>query len=281
MNFIYTALCLPWMCDCDKWIRLKKQVSEWRTIYFYGYIYHPPRVQLFICYPYGCESIITVTILAVTFTFMSLWRRDSTLSKSYIKCVLKIPTFYTKLVSWPLLLSLSGSIAMTVFLRASLFCASFGSFVFFHLSLHSVHPPLTVSGPSSRYLPSHLHHCYFLGNILVISFHYMAIQRTVFLSGICCDSLVHCITPDLFVSNSMFPCFPWIHLYIFIVDITPPAATTTFHLTPDVDVLQSEWGTVRARCWSTVRLASVGLLPSASHTSCAITDGLSTSRTTL
>ena len=77
-------------------------------IFLYGYMYHPPRVQLFICYPYGCESIITVTILAVTFTFMSLWRRDSTLSKSYIKCVLKIPTFYTKLVSLSYLLSLSG-----------------------------------------------------------------------------------------------------------------------------------------------------------------------------
>ena len=48
---------------------------------------------------------------------------------------------------------------------------------------------------TSRSLPSHLHRCYFLCDILVVSSHHMAIPRKALLSE-----------ADLFVSDSVFPC---------------------------------------------------------------------------
>ena len=82
---------------------------------------------------------------------------------------------HTHLCSHLLILSLSGVDRHD--------CISPGFYVlcelvFFHITSHSVHPPL--SGPSLRSLPSHLYLCYFLCNMLVVSSHYMFIPRKVF-----------------------------------------------------------------------------------------------------
>ena len=82
-------------------------------------------------------------------------------------------------------------------------CELWFEMVFFHIAPYSVHPH--QSGPSSRYL-SHRHRCYLLCNIRVFSSHYMGIQRKAFLSDICGDWLDHCIAPELFISDSVFPC---------------------------------------------------------------------------
>ena len=71
--------------------------------------------------------------------------------------------------------------------------------------LHWVHPP--QCGPSSRYLPSHCHCCYMLCNVRIVSSQHMAIPRKAFLGDICGDWLDHCIAPELFISDSVFPCF--------------------------------------------------------------------------
>ena len=59
--------------------------------------------------------------------------------------------------------------------------------VFFHIITHSLRPP--QSGPSSGSLPFHVHRCYFLCNILVVSSHYMAMPRNAFLGDIYDDGL--------------------------------------------------------------------------------------------
>ena len=87
--------------------------------------------------------------------------------------------------------------------------------VFFHITTHSVHPP--QCGPSSRYLPSHVQRCHFLCNIIVVSSHYMATQQLSCLGDICRDWVDHCIAPEVFVSDSVFPWFalnPFTHLYL-------------------------------------------------------------------
>ena len=109
-----------------------------------------------------------------------------------------------------------GSIAMAASPNASRLCASVGSWLLAFCSLrfalgywllapHSVHP--TQSGPPSRFIPSHLHCCYPLCNIRVVSSHYMAISR----KAVLVDS------PGLFISDSIFPCFalnPSLHFHL-------------------------------------------------------------------
>ena len=73
------------------------------------------------------------------------------------------------------------------------------------IALHSVHPP--QCGPSSRSLPSHRHCCHMLCNVRIVSSQHMAIPRKAFLGDICGDWLDHCIAPELFISDSVFPGF--------------------------------------------------------------------------
>ena len=87
----------------------------------------------------------------------------------------------------------------------SVLCQLWIELVLFQIAPHSVHPP--QSGLSSRFLPSHLHCCYMLCNVCVFSSHHMAIQRKSFLGDICGDWLDNCIAPELFISDSVFPCF--------------------------------------------------------------------------
>ena len=60
---------------------------------------------------------------------------------------------------------------------------------------------------TSRSLPAHLHHCNLICNILVVSSHHMTILIKAFLGDIilCGCWLNHCISPVLFVSDSVFP----------------------------------------------------------------------------
>ena len=90
-------------------------------------------------------------------------------------------------------------------LRFSVVCEVWVELVLFQIALHSVHPP--QFGPSSRSLPSHLHRCYLLISVRVFSSHHMAKPRKAFLGNICGDWLDHCIAPELFISDSVFPCF--------------------------------------------------------------------------
>ena len=87
----------------------------------------------------------------------------------------------------------------------SVLCQLWVELVLFQIAPHSVHPP--QSGPSSRSLPTHLHCRYMLCDICVFSSHHMAIPRKAFLGDICGDWLDHCIAPELFISDSVFPCF--------------------------------------------------------------------------
>ena len=87
----------------------------------------------------------------------------------------------------------------------SVLCELLVELVLFQIALNSVRPP--QSGPSSRSLPSHLHHCYLLCNVRVFSSHHMAIPRKAFLGDICGDWLDHCIATELFISDLVFPCF--------------------------------------------------------------------------
>ena len=87
----------------------------------------------------------------------------------------------------------------------SVLCELWVELVLSQIAPHSVHPP--QYGPSSRSLASHLHCCYLLCNVRVFSPHHMAIPRKVFLGDICGDWLDHCIAPELFISDSVFPCF--------------------------------------------------------------------------
>ena len=58
-----------------------------------------------------------------------------------------------------------------------------------------------------RSLPSHLHRCYFLCNIRVVSSHHVAIPLKAFVDDIRGDWFDHCIAPELFVSNAVIPYF--------------------------------------------------------------------------
>ena len=87
----------------------------------------------------------------------------------------------------------------------SVLCELWVELVLFQIAPHSGHPP--QSGPSPRSLPSHLHCCYMLCNVRVFSSHRMAMPRKAFLGDICGDWLEHCIDPELFISDSFFPCF--------------------------------------------------------------------------
>ena len=87
----------------------------------------------------------------------------------------------------------------------SFLCELWVELVLSPIAPHSVHPP--QYGPSSRYLPPHLHWCYFLCNVRVFSPRHMAIPRKAFLSDICGDWLDHYIAPELFIYDSVFPCF--------------------------------------------------------------------------
>ena len=62
--------------------------------------------------------------------------------------------------------------------RFSVLCKLWLEMVFFDIAPDSVHP--SQSGPSSMSLPSYLHRCYLLCNILVFSSHYMAIPWKAF-----------------------------------------------------------------------------------------------------
>ena len=90
----------------------------------------------------------------------------------------------------------------------SVLCELWVELVLFHIAPHSIHPP--QSGPSSRSLPSHLHCCYFLCSILVVSSHCAVIPRKAFLGDICGDNSLtiasllnfsflshHCITDKM------------------------------------------------------------------------------------
>ena len=70
---------------------------------------------------------------------------------------------------------------------------------------YSVHPP--QSEPSTRSLPSHLHRCHMLCNVRVFSSHHMAVPQKAFLGDIRGDRLDHHIAPEIFISDSVFPCF--------------------------------------------------------------------------
>ena len=75
----------------------------------------------------------------------------------------------------------------------------------FQIAPHSVHP--SQSGPSTTSLPSHLHRCYMFCYVRFVSSHHMAIPRKAFLGDIRGDRLDHRIAPELFISDSVFPCF--------------------------------------------------------------------------
>ena len=87
----------------------------------------------------------------------------------------------------------------------SVLCKLWVELVLFQFTPHSVHPP--QSGPSLRSLPSHLQCRHLLCNVRVFSSHHMAIPRKAVLGGICDDWLDHCIAPELFISDFVFPCF--------------------------------------------------------------------------
>ena len=87
----------------------------------------------------------------------------------------------------------------------SVLCELWIELVLAQIALPSIHPPLY--GPSWGYLPSHRHCCYLLCNVRVFSSHYMAMPRKAFLGDICGDWLDHCIAPEVFISDSVFPCF--------------------------------------------------------------------------
>ena len=87
----------------------------------------------------------------------------------------------------------------------SVLCELWVELVLSQFATFSVHTP--PSGPSSRSLPSHRHCCYMLCNVRIVSSQHMAIPRKAFLGDICGDWLDHCIAPELFISDSVFPCF--------------------------------------------------------------------------
>ena len=108
-----------------------------------------------------------------------------------------------------------GSIVITAFLHCfSVLCENWIELVLSHIAPHSVYPP--QSGPSSRSLPSHLHRCYLLCNVRVFSSHHMAIPRKAFLGDICSDRLDHCVVPELFISEFVFPCSALSHIFSII-----------------------------------------------------------------
>ena len=87
----------------------------------------------------------------------------------------------------------------------SVLCELWIELVLFHIAPHSVHP--SQCGASLMSLPSHLHRCYLHCNIRVFSSHYMVMLRKAFLGDIVGDWLNHYIAPELFISDSVFPCF--------------------------------------------------------------------------
>ena len=109
----------------------------------------------------------------------------------------------------PILYPCPGSIAIIACLSPcfSVLCGLWVELVLSQIAPHSVHP--SQSGPSPRSLPSHLHCCYLVCNVTVVSPHHMTIPRKAFLGDIivCVNWLDHCIAPELFISDSVFPCF--------------------------------------------------------------------------
>ena len=102
------------------------------------------------------------------------------------------------------ILSLSGSIAMIAFRHPSRFWAR-------ALGRARVVSDRSALGPSTSVWALHevsqLHRCYMFCYVRFVSSHHMAIPRKAFLGDIRGDRLDHRIAPELFISDSVFPCF--------------------------------------------------------------------------
>ena len=92
---------------------------------------------------------------------------------------------------------------MTAFLHSSVFCASFGSSWWSFISLRTLSIHLSLGLPRGLFPPTFIV-VNFLCNILVVSSHYMAIQRKAFLGDICGDWLDHCIAPEHNYMNDLY-----------------------------------------------------------------------------
>ena len=93
-------------------------------------------------------------------------------------------------------------------------CELWTELVLSQIAPHSVHP--SQSGPSSRYLPSHLHCCYLLCNIRVFllitwPYHERRFWVTYVVIGLTIASLL-----NFSFLIRYFLVLPWIHLSIFI-----------------------------------------------------------------
>ena len=83
-------------------------------------------------------------------------------------------------------------------------CEFWINLVFFHVTSQSV---LASWVRPWRFLPSHIHCCYFLSYIILIFSHHMGMPGNAALCDMCGDWFDHCSSPEYFVSDSVIPDF--------------------------------------------------------------------------
>ena len=98
-----------------------------------------------------------------------------------------------------------GSIAMIAFFHPSRFCARSESSWCCLRSLRTLSIPLSLGLPRGLFPPTFIVITCF---VTFVSSLLITWPRKAFLCDICGDWFYHCVAPELFISDSVFPCFP-------------------------------------------------------------------------